>query len=157
MSTPSIDGKGKMMRRPWTILGVLACVMVLGSGPAFAGTVVIHEIYYNSPGSDDGSNKSLNAEWIQLHNVTSHSISMTGYTVRDVVGHVYTFGTYTLGAGKSVKIHTGSGTNSPTDRYWNHGWYIWNNDMDTATLKGAKGGTLDTCSYNNSGTSYKIC
>jgi hypothetical protein len=74
-----------------------------------------------------------------------------------VAGHVYTFGSYTLGAGKYVKIHTGKGTNTSTDRYWGAGWYIWNNDKDTAYLKGPKGGTIDTCTYDNSGASYKIC
>ncbi|HEV8529075.1 MAG TPA: hypothetical protein VGS60_16245 [Actinomycetes bacterium] len=39
---------------------------------------------------------------------------------------MYKFGTFSLGAGKSVRIHTGTGTNTSTDRYWNSGAYIWN-------------------------------
>jgi hypothetical protein len=36
-----------------------------------------------------------------------------------------------VGVGKRVrrvvKIHTGKGANSQTDRYWGRGWYVWNN------------------------------
>ena len=58
-----------------------------------------------------------------------------------------------------VKIHTGDGNNTSTDRYWGSGNYIWNNAGDTATLKDAKGKKLDTCSYSDPGenNSQKKC
>ena len=37
---------------------------------ASTSPVVISEIFYNSPGSDRGSNQSLNAEWVKLRNRT---------------------------------------------------------------------------------------
>ena len=117
----------------------------------------IKEIYYNSPGTDDGSNASLNGEWIKLNNTSNDNISLKDWTIRDRAGHVYTFGSYTLSANSSVKIHTGSGTNTSSNRYWGHDWYIWNNDTDKATLKGDGGGVVDTCSYDNSSVSYKMC
>ena len=61
--------------------------------------VSIYRIYYNSPGSDDGSNTSLNAEWIQLTNNCSTGKSLYHWTIKDAAGHTYTFGTYTLAAG----------------------------------------------------------
>jgi hypothetical protein len=145
------------MRKIGVLAGFVVAFLALAAAPALASRVVIHEIYYNSPGSDDGSNSSLNGEWIQLKNTSNDNITLKSWTVRDTAGHVFIFGTYTLNANSSVKIHTGSGTGNSTNRYWNNGWYIWNNDKDTGTLKDASGKTLDSCSYNNAGVSYIIC
>jgi hypothetical protein len=145
------------MRRVLFVSLVASVAVVMAAIPALASRVVIHEIYYNSPGSDDGSNKSLNGEWVQLCNTSTTDLHLTGWTVNDAVKHTYKFGTYTLKAKTCVKIHTGSGTNTQTDRYWGSKAYIWNNDKDTATLKDAKGSVLDTCSYNDPSHSYKIC
>ncbi len=117
---------------------------------AARGRVFIHEIFYNSPGADHGSNTSLNAEWVDLHNSSGHPIALTHWTLRDKAGHVYKFrGTFRLRAHKDVKIHTGNGRDTRTDRYWNHGWYIWNNDGDTAVLKSASGSVKSRCSYSD--------
>lgn len=140
---------------------VLAFVMVLGlatsSSPAQAAPrIQIREIYYNPPGPDRGSNSSLNGEWVQLRNISGSRISLTGWTVRDAQNHVYKFGTYSINAHGYVKIHTGKGANTQTNRYWGHSWYVWNNNGDTATLKNARSSVIDRCSYRGGG-SYKIC
>ncbi len=128
------------------------------SAPASAAYCVgIYRIYYNSPGSDTGSNTSLNGEWIQLHNKCSTSRSLTNAKIKDYVGHTYTFGTYALGGGKYVKVHTGKGTNTTTDRYQGRAWYVWNNDKDTAYLYNGSGTLLDKCSYNNRYASSIYC
>jgi Lamin Tail Domain len=121
--------------------------------------IVIHEIYYNSPGRDTGSNWSLNHEWVQLHNRTDHRITLTHWTLRDRQGHVYKFGTYRLKAHGYVKIHTGKGTNTQTNRYWRRSWYVWNNTGDRATLKNANGNVVDRCTYDDphEDHAYKIC
>jgi hypothetical protein len=132
---------------------------MLGITPAQAASspVVIHEIYYNSPGSDHGSNTSLNAEWVQLRNRTGHQVTLTNWTLRDASNHVYTFGTYRLKADGSVRIHTGNGSNTQANRYWGRSAYVWNNDKDTATLKNGSGTVMSRCSYNNASRSSKIC
>ena len=119
--------------------------------------IQIHEIYYNSPGTDTGSNSSLNAEWVRLYNTSSSKISLTNWTLRDAAGHVFKFATYTLGAHSYVKIHTGHGTRTQTDRYWNQNWYIWNNTGDTATLRDSGGGTVDSCRYTGTSAGYVFC
>jgi hypothetical protein len=48
----------------------------------------------------------------------------------------------------NVYVHTGSGTNNATNRYWGKSGYIWNNGGDTATLRaGAK--TIDSCKWTS--------
>jgi Lamin Tail Domain len=145
------------------LTGALGLVIALGlavtsGSPAQAANrMQIHEIYYNSPGSDSGSNSSLNHEWVQLHNTSGSRIKLTGWTLRDKQGHVYTFGTYTINAHGYVKIHTGKGTNTQTDRYWGHSWYVWNNTGDQATLENRSDTVIDRCSYTGTSTGFKIC
>ena len=111
--------------------------------------VQITGIFYNSPGKDTGSNASLNHEWVRLHNRTSRPISLTGWRLLDKAGHLFVFGSYTLKAHATVKIHTGHGRRGPGNRYWNHSWYIWNNDGDTATLRTAGGAAEARCRYSD--------
>ncbi|MDT0309343.1 lamin tail domain-containing protein [Streptomyces sp. DSM 44917] len=122
-----------------------------------AGSVHLYKIYYDSPGTDRGANSSLNAEYVQIRNTTGSSVSLRGWTVRDRANHTYTFGSYTLGAGKTVTVRTGSGTNTSANRYQNRSWYVWNNDADTATLRRSNGTTADTCSYNSTRYDYRMC
>ena len=77
-----------------------------------ASTVYIYKVYFDSPGSDRGSNSSLNAEYVVIRNGDNVSHSVSGWTVRDAAGHVYKFGTLRLGAGKQAIIHTGDGTST---------------------------------------------
>lgn len=137
----------------------IAVLTLLPSTPALAAghRIQIHEIYYNSPGTDTGSNSSLNAEWVRLYNTSSSKISLTNWTLRDAAGHVFKFASYTLGAHSYVKIHTGHGTRTQTDRYWNQNWYIWNNTGDTATLRDSSGGTVDSCRYTGTSAGYVFC
>jgi hypothetical protein len=136
------------------LFGLVAVVVVaLSLAPASLGAIRIAKIYFDSPGSDGGSNSSLNAEWIRLKNTGSSGKSLQGWKIRDAAGHVYTFGTYTLGAGKTVTIHTGSGSNTAWNRYWGQDWYVWNNDGDTAKLKNKAGTLIDKCSYSGAGSS----
>jgi hypothetical protein len=75
-----------------------------------AATVYIYKVYFDSPGSDTGSNSSLNAEYVVIRNGDNVAHSISGWTVRDKAGHVYKFGSLRLGAGKQAVIHTGDGT-----------------------------------------------
>ncbi|MGH3324472.1 MAG: lamin tail domain-containing protein [Streptomyces sp.] len=114
-------------------------------------------MYYDSPGSDRGSNTSLNAEYVQVRNTTSAPFQMKGYTLRDASGHKYTFPSYKISAGKTVKVHTGKGTQSPGNLYQGCAAYVWNNTSDKASLYTAAGTLWDSCSYNSSIANYKMC
>ncbi|MFI5494733.1 lamin tail domain-containing protein [Actinoplanes sp. NPDC051859] len=124
-----------------------------------AGAVQFSKIQYNSPGADTGSNTSLNAEYFRLLNKTKATINLKGWTVRDASGKVYTFsGDYKLGAGRSLYVHTGKGTNHKPDvahRYWNRTGYVWNNGGDTASLRSNTGKSIDSCKWGKgSGVTY---
>ncbi len=146
------------------IRSVVAAVVLTGAavlttaGTADAASPVrISKIYYNSPGADDRSNTSLNAEYVVLRNTTTRSQTVTGWTLRDAAGHVYTFPTTSIAAGATVTVHTGKGTNRTGHRYWQRGSYVWNNDRDTAYLRTRAGTLQSTCSYNSTAVASKTC
>ncbi|MGW0707004.1 lamin tail domain-containing protein [Streptomyces sp. NPDC002643] len=140
------------------LAGAVALTGTLLSGSAeAAGRVYIYEVYYDSPGSDRGSNKSLNAEWVIIKNTRSTAVSLKGWKIKDKTGYTYTFGSVKVGAGKSKKVHTGKGTNTAYDKYWGRSWYVWNNTGDTATLYRADKTKADTCSWSSLGKGYKYC
>lgn len=115
------------------------------------------------------TNAKLNGEWITLTNTTSRAITIGGYRVSDNGGiHTYVIpAKFSLGAKKSVRLHTGIGRNTSTDLYWGQtvsgrkparlNAFIWNNSADTATLKSNTGQTLHTCVYKRTASGYKAC
>jgi len=136
----------------------LGLVMVAGSqAQAAVYRMQINEIYYNSPGPDYGGNSSLNHEWVQLRNRSGSWINLANWTLRDKAGHVFKFGSYSIKPYGYVRIHTGKGTGTQTDRYWNRSWYIWNNTGDTAILENQNGTVIDQCSYKGTSQGYTYC
>ncbi|MFK0223911.1 lamin tail domain-containing protein [Streptomyces vinaceus] len=134
-----------------------AAVALLPGQAHAAGTLRIAKVWYDSPGSDTGTNTSLNGEWVQITNGTSAAVNIKGWTLSDASNHVYTFATYTLGAGKTVTVKTGKGTNTATALYQQRAAYVWNNDKDTATLRRADKTIHHTCTYNSTRYDYKTC
>ena len=147
------------------VLAAALVIPALAIAPRFTHSVVdaacgvgIYRIYYDSPGTDTGANKSLNAEWIQLRNSCAKGKSLSGWTIKDAAGARYRFGTYTLSAGGKVKVHTGKGSNTSTDRYWGKSWYVWNNTgKETAKLRNSAGTVIDSCSYTGSSAANVYC
>ncbi len=120
------------------------------ASPALAATksVQITTVQYDSPGSDRGSNQSLNAEWVIIKNTGKKARKITGFTLKDDTGYTYTFAKRTLKPGQSIKVHSGKGKDTKSNKYWGRGWYVWNNDGDTATLRTAKGTKVDSCTWD---------
>lgn len=140
------------------LLGLFTGLLVAFASPASAAScLTIYRIWYNTPGTDYRTNTALNGEWIQLHNGCRTTAVLTNWRIKDAANHTYLFGSYALGSGRYVKIHTGKGTNTATDRYWGAGNYVWNNDRDTGYLLNLHAALVDSCSYNNPHASYKYC
>jgi len=145
-----------MLRRLAVLLAVTATSMTLALPQASAtSTIQFGRIQYNAPGTDTTSN--VNGEYVVIKNLGTRGVALTGWTLRDAQNHVYKFGSFTLGGGKSVVVHTGKGTNSSTVRYWGLGWHVWNNTGDTAYLRNASGVLADKCGWTTAGLGYKYC
>lgn len=73
---------------------------------------------------------------------------LSGWKLVDEKKHTYSLPDgFILKAGKTVTVHTGSGTDTDTDLYWGRKWAVWNNDGDTAYLYDASGNLVDSCSW----------
>ena len=120
------------------------------------GSVRIVKIAFDPPGADNGSNASLNEEYVLIKNFSAHGVQLSNASLQDASGHVFLFPgiNILLGPGRTLKVHTGRGTNStiPMNFYWDADGYVWNNDGDTATLRRATGDLIDRCSYSGSGS-----
>ncbi|MGP4004699.1 lamin tail domain-containing protein [Streptomyces sp. 8N706] len=154
------------MRIRTAVPAALAAAVLLGTGATAtaATTAASHQsglhlgfIQYNSPGSDDRSNRSLNAEWVNIHNNTGSSIQLRGYVLKDDTGYRYTFPSYRIGAGKTVKVHTGKGSQSAGHVYWGRGAYVWNNTSDKARLYKPNGDLRDSCAWTTRDNGTKQC
>ncbi|MGH8528101.1 MAG: lamin tail domain-containing protein, partial [Gammaproteobacteria bacterium] len=135
-------------------ISIVACLaafaLALTAMPAQAEPAVrFAKIQYNSPGSDTGSNSSLNAEWVRITNHSSTNRVLSDWSIKDRAGYVFNFPTFTLKAGASVRVHTGSGTDSQTDLYWDRNWYVWNNAGDTAFLRKSGPTRVDRCEWGS--------
>ena len=111
-------------------------------------SVQIITVQYDSPGTDRGSSKSLNDEWVLIKNTGKKSRKITGFTLSDKASHVYTFKKRTLKPGQTIRVHTGNGDDTKSNKFWDKDWYVWNNDGDTATLRTAKGTKVDSCTWD---------
>jgi hypothetical protein len=125
--------------------------------PRPTSAIQITRIYYNSPGPDTGSNKSLNAEWVRLRNTGRTTRQLRGWSISDADGHVYRFGSLALRPGAAVTVHTGRGRDTATNRYWNRRRYTWDNTSDLARLHRADGTLADQCLYDNPNASQLRC
>jgi hypothetical protein len=138
---------------------LIACLVAASSLIAVpanaAGAIQFRKIYYDSPGSDRGSNTSLNAEYVTIKNTGSTTRTLTGWTVRDPAHHVYTFPSFKLGPGESVRLHTGKGSDTSHHLYWDRGWYVWNNTGDKAVLRSSSGTLKDTCTWGDTASATR--
>jgi len=108
-------------------------------------TLKITKIQANAPGDD---NANPNGEWLEISNQGQTAVALNGYTVKDTANHIYIFGNFTLAAGAQVRLYSGTGQDSATALYWGiTGTTVWNNNGDTAFLRDARGGLVDSKSY----------
>ncbi|MFE6133411.1 lamin tail domain-containing protein [Streptomyces sp. NPDC056437] len=109
--------------------------------------VEISRVQADSLGRDNGSNRSLNAEWVEITNNTRRAVNLDGWTLRDRDGNRYRFDDVRLQGRSSVRIHTGSGRDTRSDLFQDRSRYVWDNHSDTATLRDDRGRTVDIQSW----------
>jgi hypothetical protein len=113
-------------------------------------------IVYDSPGTDNRTNASLNAEYVRITN-NGPANNLKNWTLKDAQGHTFTFPSLPIAKDAKVWVKTGKGINTGATLYWGSGNYIWNNDKDTATLRSASGRLYDTCSWTKTGSGHTSC
>jgi hypothetical protein len=101
----------------------------------------IARIVANPPGPD------IYSERVLVQNDTSAAIDLTGWTLRDLADHVFTFPAFTLESGFAVAVWTGVGTNNQDNLYWGRHAAVWNNTGDTASLRDPGGTEVAAFAY----------
>ncbi len=109
--------------------------------------VEISAVQADSPGRDNGSNRSLNAEWVEITNNTRRVVNLNGWTLRSSDGDRYRFDNVRLAGRATVRIHTGVGRDTRSDLFQDRRHYVWDNRSDRATLRDNRGNTVDTESW----------
>ncbi len=135
-------------------VSVVPAASTVGAAPS----VKIVRVFFDSPGSPDTktNNTSLNGEYVAVKNMTTKAINLKGWKLADAQAHVYVFPSLSLLPGKTVNVHTGSGTNKATDVYWKSGNFVWNNDTDVANLHQPSGARVHLCKYPNAAGGVKV-
>ncbi|MFC7165129.1 lamin tail domain-containing protein [Halospeciosus flavus] len=83
---------------------------------------------------DDSTN--LDGEWVELKNTSGGPLDLTGWTISDTDTNTYTFPEgFTLPAGESVRVHSGSGTDGTNHLYWGASKPIWQNGGDRIVVR----------------------
>lgn len=110
------------------------------SGQPLSKCIQIVSINADAAGNDK-TNK--NDEWIAFANTCSSSVVLDSWLLKDnSASNWYNFKNYTLAPGRKVTLHSGCGTDSQNDLYWQcpeAGSSIWNNDHDHAFLYNSQG------------------
>ena len=106
-------------------------------GEGSSSPLEVARVHADAQGDETGN---LNDEYVVFRNAGERTLDLAGWTVADEAGHSYTFsdGT-TLAPGETLTLHTGSGTDTKTNRYWGNGRPIWNNDGDTVFVRTDEG------------------
>jgi competence protein ComEC len=95
-------------------------------------SLAVKTVHADAEGDDTDN---LADEYIVFTNTGSHSLDVSGWTVSDASSHTYTIPSdTTIGAGETLTLHTGEGTDVGNDLYWGSGSAIWNNGGDTITV-----------------------
>ncbi|QLG60751.1 DUF4350 domain-containing protein [Halorarum salinum] len=107
---------------------------------------------YPAPYDVSVTDMSLEEEWVDVTNGGSSILDTSGFTLEDEAGYTYTFpDSFGLGAGETVRIHTGEGEDTTTDLYWGMGIGVWNDGGDTAFVHDDNGRLADERSSDDLG------
>jgi Intermediate filament tail domain. len=144
---------------PVALACLAAASLCAAATPAQAATPAVQftPVWYDSPGSDRGSNTSLNGEYVRIRNTTRKTISLRDWTLRDKTGYRFTFPKIAIKPGKTITVRTGKGHSGTSTLYWGRGWYVWNNNTDAAYLRNVSGKLIDSCSWKSSRSDYTNC
>lgn len=88
-------------------------------------------------------------EYVEIKNKESRTAQMKGAILKDETGNKYTFPSFTLSPGSTVRVWTGKGSNDSHNLYWGRSEPVWNDTADCAYLRDSMKNKLDTFCYSN--------
>ena len=101
------------------------------------GGLTVEQINADAEGDD---RENLNDEYVVFRNSGDRLIDLSGWTVSDEAGRIYTVPDgVTAAPDETITLHTGSGTDTATDLYWGAGSPVWNNAGDTVIITNSQG------------------
>jgi len=86
-------------------------------------------------------------EFVLIQNDRASAVDLTGWTLSDAVQHIYTFPSFTLPSGGTVKVWTGAGTNDAENLFGGRRQAIWNNTGDIGILRDTAGTEISRFVY----------
>lgn len=115
------------------------------SGGSGSGHLEVASVHEDAAGND---HENKNDEYLVFENTGSVNLDIGGWIVYDEAEHSYRVpsGT-TVGAGSTITLYTGSGTDSDTALYWGSDSAIWNNGGDTTVVENDAGQVVIEHSY----------
>lgn len=116
-------------------------VFFLSSGIPDRPAVTIQGVDYDPPGWD------VAGEYVLLRSRAPVEVDMTGWTLRDLAGHVFRFPTFALGPSDEVRMFTRAGDNGPDGLFWGRRAAVWNNEGDAVILADGDGREIHRYSY----------
>jgi len=94
--------------------------------------LTVERVHADAAGND---HENRDDEYVVFGNDGDGSLALGGWTVADEADHTYTFPAgFALGAGETVTLRTGSGTDTADTLYWGSDSAIWNNGGDTVVV-----------------------
>ncbi|GGX91821.1 lamin tail domain-containing protein [Streptomyces fructofermentans] len=156
MSSRSIRRSVAVTLAVGAVVGAAALPATAADGPGRdrdrdRSRVVISAVQYDSPGFDNGSNRSLNREWVDITNRGRHAVNLSGWKLSDRAGHTFTFRHFRLDGRSTVRVHTGVGRDTHRDVFQDRRTYVWDNRSGTATLTNQRGRFVDDASWGRHG------
>ncbi|MFI9647779.1 lamin tail domain-containing protein [Streptomyces sp. NPDC052040] len=129
------------------LVGALAVPASAADHRAPRSVVEISRVQYDSPGWDNQSNRSLNAEWVAISNTSRHAVNLDHWTLSNRYGQTYTFHHYRLEGRSTVRVHTGIGRDGRADLFQDRRNYVWDNHSDVAALRNDHGRLVDAVAW----------
>ncbi|OEU88647.1 hypothetical protein DB35_17485 [Streptomyces abyssalis] len=108
---------------------------------------------FDPSGSDA---KNPNGEYVQVKNRSAAAVGLKDYKLVDAGGTSYSFPDVSLGAGNTVTVRMGKGTNSASTLFRGRS-NILNNDGDAILLQRGNGTVSDACAYTKTVKVSKTC
>jgi hypothetical protein len=95
-----------------------------------------------------GSGDDPNSEYVEYINSGSGPLDLTGWTVSNKRGTTYTFPEgFSLDPDTTVRLYTGTGTETSDRLYWGQSGEVWDDRIDTMTVRDANGTVVLERSY----------